>query len=137
MLYQTNALKNFCFTDSPLDREQKKQAIKQQAARLEKLQLLVKQSALPVIVLVEGWGTAGKGSRIASMIAPMDPRFFEVISVPSPTPEELAKPFLYRHMKNIPENGKFRLDGPDHPRVSVGQLLGQGVRAPSGGNLRL
>ena len=45
MLYQTNALKNFCFTDSPLDREQKKQAIKQQAARLEKLQLLVKQSA--------------------------------------------------------------------------------------------
>lgn len=32
MLYQTNALKNFCFTDSPLDREQKKQAIKQQAA---------------------------------------------------------------------------------------------------------
>lgn len=25
MLYQTNALKNFCFTDSPLDREQKKQ----------------------------------------------------------------------------------------------------------------
>ena len=39
MLYQTNALKNFCFTDSPLDREQKKQAIKQQAARLEKLQL--------------------------------------------------------------------------------------------------
>ena len=66
MLYQTNALKNFCFTDSPLDREQKKQAIKQQAARLEKLQLLVKQSALPVIVLVEGWGTAGKGSRIAS-----------------------------------------------------------------------
>ena len=107
MLYQTNALKNFCFTDSPLDREQKKQAIKQQAARLEKLQLLVKQSALPVIVLVEGWGTAGKGSRIASMIAPMDPRFFEVISVPSPTPEELAKPFLYRHMKNIPENGKF------------------------------
>ena len=79
MLYQTNALKNFCFTDSPLDREQKKQAIKQQAARLEKLQLLVKQSALPVIVLVEGWGTAGKGSRIASMIAPMDPRFFEVI----------------------------------------------------------
>lgn len=107
MLYQTNALKNFCFTDSPLDREQKKQAIKQQAARLEKLQLLVKQSALPVIVLVEGWGTAGKGSRIASMIAPMDPRFFEVISVPSPTPEELAKPFLYHHMKNIPENGKF------------------------------
>ena len=53
MLYQTNALKNFCFTDSPLDREQKKQAIKQQAARLEKLQLLVKQSALPVIVLVD------------------------------------------------------------------------------------
>ena len=107
MLYQTNALKNFCFSDSPLEREQKKQAIKQQTARLEKLQLAVKQSALPVIVLVEGWGTAGKGSRIASMIAPMDPRFFEVISVPSPTPEELAKPFLYRHMKNIPENGKF------------------------------
>lgn len=87
--------------------DEKKQLISQLSERLGKLQLQVQKDKLPVLVLVEGWGTAGKGSRIASMIRSLDPRFFEVISVSSPSAEELAKPFLYRHMKNIPESGKF------------------------------
>lgn len=107
MLYQPHLLKNFRFEKSDLPSDEKKQLISQLSERLGKLQLQVQKDKLPVLVLVEGWGTAGKGSRIASMIRSLDPRFFEVISVSSPSAEELAKPFLYRHMKNIPESGKF------------------------------
>ena len=37
----------------------------------------------------------------------IDPRFFKVATMASPSEEELRKPFLYRYMKQIPEEGKF------------------------------
>lgn len=107
MLYQKNALQHFSFAESPLSKEEKKEELRRLSQRMEALQLSVKQNDLPVIVLVEGWGTSGKGSRIAAMIRQMDPRFFQVVSTEAPTAEEKARPFLYRHMKKIPENGKF------------------------------
>lgn len=48
------------------------------AAAREKLagqQLLIKEKKLPVFVLVEGWGTAGKGYCIGQIIKNIDPRF--------------------------------------------------------------
>ena len=74
-----------------MDRKTKKELIRTKSEQLGSLQTKLKENKLPVLVLVEGWGTAGKGSRIASMIHDLDPRFFQVISVSSPTPEELAK----------------------------------------------
>ena len=107
MLYQKNGLSQFQFQKRPGDAKEKKEQLRTQSERLGALQMKLKENKLPVLVLVEGWGTAGKGSRIASMIHDLDPRFFQVISVSSPSPEELAKPFLARHIKNIPENGKL------------------------------
>ena len=78
MLYQKNALQHFSFAESPLSKEEKKEELRRLSQRMEALQLSVKQNDLPVIVLVEGWGTSGKGSRIAAMIRQMDPRFFQV-----------------------------------------------------------
>lgn len=80
------------------------------AAAKEKLmaqQMKVKEKGLPVLVLVEGWGTAGKGSCIGQMIKNIDPRFFRVAPMGEPTEEESRKPFLYRHFVKIPEAGKF------------------------------
>lgn len=107
MMYQAHLLRDFQFQKTQMSSDEKKQAVKQQSERLGKLQMELQRSHLPVIVLVEGWGTSGKGSRIASMIRDLDPRFFQVISLSAPSPEELAKPFLCRHIKNIPENGKI------------------------------
>ena len=70
-------------------------------------QMQIKEHKLPVIVLIEGWGAAGKGSAIGSVIKNIDPRFFKVASMSAPTQEELRKPFLYRHFVRIPEAGKF------------------------------
>ena len=55
----------------------------------------------------EGWAAAGKGSVIGKVIKNIDPRFFKVATMASPSEEELRKPFLYRYMKQIPEEGKF------------------------------
>ena len=39
-------------------------------------QLQMKEKKVPVLVLVEGWGTSGKGSSIGRIIQNIDPRFF-------------------------------------------------------------
>lgn len=75
--------------------------------RLGVLQLEIKEHRLPVLVLVEGWGTAGKGSTIGAIIKNIDPRFFKVAAMSAPNEEEKRKPFLYRHIIQIPEAGKF------------------------------
>lgn len=62
---------------------------------------------IPVLVLVEGWGTAGKGSIIGEVIQNIDPRFFKVATFDKPTEEERRKSFLCRYFTKIPEAGKF------------------------------
>ena len=71
------------------------------------LQMKIKEHGLPVLVLFEGWGTAGKGSVLGKVIRNIDPRFFKVATMDVPTEEEKRKPFLYRHFIQIPEQGKF------------------------------
>ncbi len=87
--------------------EELSERLKEARERLQDQQLKIKEHRLPVLVLVEGWGTAGKGRLIGQMIKNIDPRFFKVVSMEAPTEEEKRKPFLCRHFANIPEAGKF------------------------------
>ncbi|MGN0437035.1 MAG: polyphosphate:AMP phosphotransferase [Lachnospiraceae bacterium] len=75
--------------------------------RLMEKQMLMKDKKLPVIVLFEGWGAAGKGSVIGRVIKNLDPRFFKVETMSKPSADEKRRPFLYRHFVRIPEQGKF------------------------------
>ena len=75
--------------------------------KLFKQQMQIKEHRLPVLVLMEGWGTAGKGSTIGQVIRNIDPRFFKVESLEKPSEDERRKPFLYRYFAKIPEAGKF------------------------------
>ena len=84
-----------------------KAEIKQMRERLAGLQQTLREKGLPVIVLVEGWAAAGKGSLINELISEIDPRNYNVVS-PVITPEaESRYPFLYPYAKAIPENGKI------------------------------
>ena len=76
-------------------------------AKLSALQMQIKEHGLPVLVLFEGWGTAGKGSVLGKVIKNIDPRFFKVATMDAPTEEERRKPFFYRYFIKIPEKGKF------------------------------
>ena len=88
-------------------KEEMEQRLKKARARLEQQQILMKEKKLPVLVLLEGWGAAGKGSVLGKIIKNIDPRFFKVAVMDEPTEEEARKPFLYRHFVKIPEAGKF------------------------------
>ena len=84
-----------------------KKKLKKRRLDLAGLQQEIKSEKLPVIVLIEGWGAAGKGTLISSLIRELDPRFFKVISPHMPTLEERRWPFLKRYFDVIPEKGKI------------------------------
>ncbi|MDD3204350.1 MAG: polyphosphate:AMP phosphotransferase [Lachnospiraceae bacterium] len=90
-----------------LSQEEMKKILKETRGKLATQQQIIKEKKLPVLVLVEGWGAAGKGTLISYLIRDLDPRFFQVIPTKPPTKEEKRKPFLCRHMQNIPEAGQF------------------------------
>lgn len=74
---------------------------------LAKRQQVIKDANLPVIVIIEGWGAAGKGSVLGSIIKYMDPRFFKVYNMDVISEDEKRMPFLYRHAVRMPEYGQF------------------------------
>jgi polyphosphate:AMP phosphotransferase len=79
---------------------------------LAKNQIRVKEGKIPVFIILEGWGAAGKGSLVGRIIKNMDPRFFKVESVKHSTEDEERRPFLYKYFSRIPEQGRFVfLDG--------------------------
>ena len=83
------------------------QEIKKLQAQLNAQQQKVRAGKLPVLVLIEGWSAAGKGSLIKEIISEMDPRFYQVIS-PAIIPEsEERYPYLYPYARAIPENGQI------------------------------
>ncbi len=84
-----------------------KAEVKAMREHLAGLQQDIRGSALPIIVLVEGWAAAGKGSLINELIKELDPRFFNVFSPVVVPRSEDRYPFLYQYAKAIPENGKL------------------------------
>lgn len=93
--------------------------------KLSTQQMKIKEKRLPVLVLFEGFGAAGKGSMIGKVIRNIDPRFFKVTTMNEPSEEEKRKPFLYRYFVQIPEAGKFKfLDGGWMEEVTRERLSG-------------
>ena len=91
----------------PVDKATLNQEIKKLRARLVAQQQQVRAGKLPVLVLIEGWSAAGKGSLIKEIISEMDPRFYQVTS-PAIIPEnETRYPFMYPYASSIPENGQL------------------------------
>ena len=90
----------------PEDKTKLNQEIKKLRSQLVAQQQQVRAGKLPVLVLIEGWSAAGKGSLIKELISEMDPRFYQVTS-PAIIPESESRyPFLYPFANAIPENGQ-------------------------------
>ena len=88
-------------------KEALKAEIKELRARLTGLQESIKEAKIPIIVLVEGWAAAGKGTLINELISEIDPRFYKVMSSVFTPDAESRYPFLYPYASAIPENGKI------------------------------
>lgn len=89
------------------EKEEIAQRLDKARGKMYELQMKIKEHKIPVLVLFEGWSSAGKGSMIGKVIKNIDPRFFKVATMSAPTEDELRRPFLYRYMRQIPEQGKF------------------------------
>jgi AMP-polyphosphate phosphotransferase len=77
--------------------------------KLAALQRQAKALGIPIIVVVEGWSAAGKGTLINEMILPLDPRGFSVYSARGPTEEDAFYPFLRRFWKRTPTRGRLAI----------------------------
>ena len=90
-----------------VEKEVYKQVQKEEGARLGQLQRRLKDAGIPVIILFEGMGAAGKGTQINRLIQSLDPRGFDVYASNRETEEEAMRPFLWRFWTLTPENGRI------------------------------
>ena len=89
------------------DKDVLKADIKELKERLAALPQKLRDKKIPVLVLIEGWAAAGKGSLIKELISELDPRFYNVVSPVNVPEKESRYPFLYPYATAIPENGKI------------------------------
>ena len=82
-----------------------KEELKELRLRMTGMQEQIKEKKLPIIVLVEGWAAAGKGTLINELISEIDPRFYKVVSSAFTPNSEARYPFLHPYAGAIPENG--------------------------------
>jgi polyphosphate kinase 2 (PPK2 family) len=66
-------------------------------------------SKTPVIVVFEGWGTAGKGRAITELATRLDPRGFRVHPINPPSPREIRYPWLHRFWLKLPARGEIAI----------------------------
>lgn len=89
---------------------EKKEYKKQMAAlepQLALLQRRLKDKGVPVMIVFEGFGAAGKGKQINRLIQALDPRGFTVYSIDAQTQEEALHPFLWRFWTKTPQKGRI------------------------------
>ncbi len=77
--------------------------------RLGELQREAQALGVPVIVVFQGWGAAGKGTQINQLILPLDPRGFTVTTTKQPGEEEAMRPFLWRFWRRTPARGRMAI----------------------------
>ncbi len=104
-----------------------KEAYKKELAPLQQelslLQQKIKAANIPVLILFDGWGGAGKGDLIGKLIENFDPRGFQVYANAAAEPQEKRRPWLWRYWQELPAYGKICvMDRSWYQDVSVGRI---------------
>lgn len=109
-----------------VDKETCKQVIREEGGKLGLLQRECKSAGIPVMIVFEGVGAAGKGTQINRLIQALDPRGFTVYATEKSTEEEQMRPFLWRFWTKTPEKGRIALfDRSWYRRVLIDRFDGQ------------
>ena len=69
------------------------------------LQRKVKEMGIPILILIEGWESAGKGYVINDLVREVNNKFTKVHVIDAMTEEEKNKPFIWRFWEKIPAKG--------------------------------
>lgn len=90
-----------------LDKQEYKERMAQLEPKIARLQRELKSKGVPIMIVFEGFGAAGKGTQINRLIQTFDPRGFTVYSTAAETKEEEMHPFLWRFWNKTPEKGRI------------------------------
>lgn len=103
-----------------MDKEEYKAKMPLLEARLGELQRECKNLNIPIMIVFEGFGAAGKGRQIGELIQSLDPRGFNVHAIKGEVEEETMHPFLWRFWNKTPERGRIAIyDGSWYRRVLI------------------
>lgn len=88
-----------------IDPEEYKKKLKKLQGKLFRLENLMFQARVPLVIMYEGWDAAGKGGNIKRVAQALDARAYTIIPSPAPTKPELAHPHLWRYWTRLPKAG--------------------------------
>lgn len=77
--------------------------------RLMVLQQQAVQAKMGTVVIFEGWGAAGKGSRISDLVVNLDPRAYSVHTMEEPVGYEGRLPFMARYWSRLGAHGTMTI----------------------------
>jgi len=92
-----------------MTKKESKKLIDSLGMELSALQRECKRLQIPIMIVFEGWGAAGKGTLINRLIQPMDPRGFKVFTIQNESEEEYMRPFLWRFWTKTPAKGRIHI----------------------------
>ena len=90
-----------------VDKKTYRRVMDEAEEKLGLLQRECKDAGIPVILVFEGMGSAGKGVQINRLIQALDPRGFDVYACDRPTEDEQMRPFLWRYWTKTPAKGRI------------------------------
>lgn len=103
-----------------MSKEEYKEKMTILESRLGDLQRQCKSLNIPVMIVFEGFGAAGKGLQIGRLIQSLDPRGFEVHAIKRESEEEKMHPFLWRFWTKTPAKGRIAVfDGSWYRKVLI------------------
>lgn len=108
-----------------ITQEDYKSGVKKLQLELLGMQLELLEKKIPVVIVIEGPDAAGKGGAIKRLTENLDPRILRVYSINKPTPEELARHYMWRFWTKIPPRGQIAVyDRSWYGRVLVERVEG-------------
>lgn len=91
------------------DKAAYKQVMNAEGQRLGELQRECKEHGIPVMIVFEGMGAAGKGVQINRLIQFLDSRGFSVYASDRSNEDEKMRPFLWRFWIKTPAKGRIAI----------------------------
>lgn len=95
--------------DKKLTKKEEKTYMEAFSPKLGRLQRELRAAGIPVLIVFEGFGAAGKGYQIGRLIEALDPRGFAVHAIGKESEEERMHPFLWRFWQKIPAKGQIAI----------------------------
>jgi len=93
--------------ESKVDRETYRKEFPWLKTGMRELLYQVRKLHIPVVIVFEGWDTAGKGDAIQHVTEVLDPRGYDVHFISNPIADESKFPWLHRFWSKLPSRGRF------------------------------